>query len=713
MSVAAPGGAGATGSVIAPPGRLARAWRWLRAAAADAAPAQAERVFLWTPVAFGCGAAVYMTARSEPPLWLLAAVALAGVALAIWGGRRGMLTAVVTLMLACGACGALVGGLRTRTVAAPVVTEGGGPRLVEGWVVDVDSPGSAGPRLVLAPTWIQGVERLPARVRIGVEPERLYGPGAPIRARALLNPPPGPAAPGTYDFARDGYFRRLGAVGYAVSGPEAVSLRPPGWGTRLAIRLNAFRWALSRRIVDHLGPERGGVAAAMVTGHEAWVSREVQDAMRDSGLAHVLSISGLHMAIVGGFVFFAVRAALAAVPAVAERLSTKKAAAVAGLIAVGAYLALSGAPPPAVRAAVTASVAFCAILAGRRAVTLRALAFAALLVLALQPEAVLQPGFQMSFSATAALVALAEAAPQRIREINTPWPIALVQRTVAWLGVSIGASFVAGLATGPFAIQHFNRMAAFGLPANLVTAPLTSFVLMPSLALGAVAEGAGLSAPALWLAGEASGALISVARWTAALPNAVLTIPSAPPIALAVAFLGVLFVCLWKGPLRWLGLPAAAAVSLWPRPEPPLAWIADEGANLAVVAGGAAHAALPDVRLFALELWSRRRGLPLADAALFECGRKWCRTTPAAPLQVALWRWRKAPTDAEGAKLCGGADLVIWRAEAPPPAVCRTAPLLDRAALAQGGAAEVTRGPDGALRLTWSQTVRGDRPWTR
>jgi ComEC/Rec2-related protein len=212
--------------------------------------------------------------------------------------------------------------------------------------------------------------------------------------------------------------------------------------------VNAFRWSLSRRIVERLGPLEGGVAAAMTTGHEAWLSRETLDAMRDSGLAHVLSISGLHMAVVGGFVFFAVRALLAAWPWVAVRTDIKKAAALCGLVAVGSYLVVSGAPPPAERAAITASVAFLAVLLDRRAITLRALAIAALIVLALHPEAIVQPGFQMSFAATTALIALAERWPKPTREINAPWPIVAVQRAGAWIALSAAVSLVAGSPQG-------------------------------------------------------------------------------------------------------------------------------------------------------------------------------------------------------------------------------------------------------------------------
>jgi competence protein ComEC len=295
---------------------------------AEAGPAQADRVFLWTPVAFGCGAAGYMTWRTEPSLVALVSLLGASVLLAVFLGRRwpGTVLATAAMLLACAAAGGFAGSCRTRAVDAPIIQPATGPRLLEGWVVDVDSPGSSGPRLVVKPTWIAGVapEALPHHVRIGVgEGGPLLGPGTGLRTRALLNAPPGPAAPGAYDFARDSYFRRIGGVGPALTPPELVSLRPPDRGTQLAIAVNSFRWSLARRIVQRMGPERGGVAVAMVTGHEAWVTPETLVAMRDSGLAHVLSISGLHMAIVGGFVFFAVRLGAAAWPWLALRVSTK------------------------------------------------------------------------------------------------------------------------------------------------------------------------------------------------------------------------------------------------------------------------------------------------------------------------------------------------------------------------------------------------------
>ncbi|HEX8568788.1 MAG TPA: ComEC/Rec2 family competence protein [Caulobacteraceae bacterium] len=684
------------------------AWARLRAEAA----AQAGRWFLWAPVAFGGGCATYFALLQEPSTWM-AAPGLVAVGAAIAAARAGLRTPMVLALLAAFfAAGVAAAQLRTSSVAAPVLTVRSAPTVVEGWVVDVASPGAGGGRLIIAPTRIGGVDTraMPARVRVTVNGQDVFGPGAPVRMLAILNPPPGPASPGAYDFARDAWFERIGAVGFAVRAPQVASLpEPRDVRLRVLLKVNAFRWALSRRIVERMGPWSGGVAAAMTTGHEAWLTRETLDAMRDSGLAHVLSISGLHMAVVGGFAFFAARLLIAAWPWLALRINGKKAAALCGLAAVGGYLVLSGSPAPAERAAITASVAFLAVLLDRRAITLRALAIAALLVLAWQPEAVVQPGFQMSFAATTALIALAERWPKQTREINTPWPITAVQRAGAWIGLSAAVSFVAGLATGAFAVQHFNRMASYGLVANLVTAPLSSLVIMPFLATGAALELFGLGGPFLGVADGGIRAMLAVAHLVSSWPGGVQTIPSAPAAALPVAFLGLLFVCLWEGRLRWLGLPFAAAVLVWPRPETPVAWLADGGANAAVVRDGRA-AFMRSGQAFAAELWARRRGLVAEeDPEAFDCDRRRCVAGAARPAIAASFT-RKAPDAKTWGLLCAGADFVLVRSAGPRPA-CGRATVLGPEAFARGGSAEIYK-EGGGWRIVWAAERRGRRPWT-
>jgi competence protein ComEC len=682
----------------------------------DQAAAQGERWVLWAPVAAGLGAAGYFALLDEPSLVLaggLAALALAG-ALAAARWSRSRLLLVAAALAAFAACGFAASALRTAAVAAPVVPAGLGVVTVEGFVLDVVSASAERPRILLAPTWIQGLspQATPARIRITVR-DGLIGPGQAITVRALLNPPPPPSAPGAYDFARDAFFDRIGGSGLALGRPQVVSLAPAPLRFRIGMAIDAGRWSLARRLVDRMGPRTGGLAAALVTGHQAWLAEDDVQAMRDSGLAHILSISGIHMAIVGGFLFAGARLLIAAWPWAALRVPAKKVAAAGALLAVLVYLVISGQPPPAQRAAITAGVAFLAVLLDRRALTLHSLAVAALVVLALQPEAVTQPGFQMSFAATAALLAMAEAWPRASREIQVPFAIRAVQAVRTWLLAGFMVSFVAGLATGPFAIQHFNRVTVWGLPANLLTEALSSLVVLPALAIGAVGVALGGGGTALALADWGLKLTADVAHAFAGFPNAVLTVASAPAWALPVSFLGLLFVGLWKGRLRWLGLPFFAMVTLAPRPPTPAAWIAAEGANAAIVAQGKATP-LRTTQRFGYELWSRRRGFtPLDDpepeiARLFDCNRDGCIPHDDTPVRLAGW-WRRIPPRPEQlAELCAGAEVVVLRTG---EGACPSALVLGQRALAAGGAAELYRTKAG-WRIVWAQALRGKRPWS-
>lgn len=623
-------------------------------------------------------------------------------------------------MLACVAGGLAAAKVRTEMVAAPIAPALSEPTVIEAWVVDVDSPGQRGARIVIAPVWIRGLtpEQTPVRLRATVrgEPPR---PGEAIRLFGILNPPPAPASPGAYDFGRNAFFQGMGGVAFALGETRRADLAPASWRLRLAMAVNGARYALAERIVARLGERTGGIAAAMTTSHETWISQEDMDVMRDSGLAHILSVSGLHMAIVGGFVFFAVRLVVAAWSWLALRVPGKKVAAVAGLTAVGVYLVVSGAPPPAERAAITASIAFLAILLDRQAVTMHGLAVAAFIVLAIQPEAIVTPGFQMSFAATAALVALVEAWPKRTREISAPWPILAVQRFCGWLTAAVAASVVAGLATGPFAMQHFNRTAMYGLLANLGTSPVADFILMPALAIGAALEPLGLGGPFLAVAGWGVDLMLAIGTWTAGLPGAVRTVASAPDYVLPIAFLGVLFVCLWQGRLRWLGLPLAAAVLVWPRAPEPDIWIGDGGTNAAFHREKEAVVVRPGVREFAVDLWSRRRGLTMADRSEtgWVCDRFSCRPEANQAGPVSIWWGRKAPSPDQMEDLCRAAPVISVRAAVTSiPSACKDRLLLDGVDFARGGAVELWR--DSAVepdrwRAVWTADVRGDRPWTR
>jgi competence protein ComEC len=423
------------------------------------------------------------------------------------------------------------------------------------------------------------------------------------------------------------------------------------------------------------------------------------------------------MAIVGGFVFATARLLIACWPWLALRISSKKLAAFTALVAVNAYLVLSGNPPPAERSAITASVAFLAILVDRQAISLHSLALAAMAVMLLQPEAVTQPGFQMSFAATAALVALAGVWPRPVKEINAPWWIRWAQSLWHWTLAGAAISFVAGAATGPFAIQDFNRVSTWGVFSNLLSEPISSLLMMPGLALGAVLAPFGWGGPPLAVAGFAIDLMNRIAHIAATAPFAQIWVASRPDWTLPVAFVGLLFVCLWKGPLRLLGLPFAFAVSLVPQPRVPDVWVSGDGAAVAVHSGAEALLFRPSVKHFGAELWSRRRGLtpqetePPRDAA-FDCDYWSCTPKPGAPVKVAAaWNLKRPLKPGRLEALCGSAELVILRDRFKPES-CAAPYVLTGDDFARGGAAELYRGRDGVWRVVWAQDARGRRPWS-
>ena len=678
---------------------------------------------LWLSVAFGCGCAIYFGLPKEPVAglaWIILGLATGVLVIAprLVGNRSSL---VILTVVAFGLAGFSAAKLRTERVRAPVAPSDLGMVTIDAFVVDIPSPGQGGQRLLLAPIEISRLapDATPIRVRVTLRPmAELPTPGQAIRLRAMLNPPPPPASPGAYDFARDAFFDSVGGVGFALGEPRplATSHTPP---LRLLwqMRVNAMRWALTRRILDVLGPEEGGLAAAMVTGHEAFIPKAEVDNLRAAGLAHIISISGLHMAIVGGFTFAGLRLCVAACPWLALRISGKKFAAAGGILVVAGYLLLSGWPTPAIRSAITASCAFGAMIFDRRAISLHTLSVSALAIMALQPEAVTEPGFQMSYAATAALVALAEGWPRPIREIQAPWAIRMVQGAGTAFAASVMASFVAGLATGPFAMQHFNRISTYGLATNLLVEPISSLVMLPALAVGALLSPLGLGAGPLHLAGASIGLMNRIAEFAAKAPFAQIVVASAPAWTLTAAFLGILFICFWRGAWRWLGLPVALAVSLAPRPPQPDAWVSADASAFAVRYQGRAIFFRPDVKLFAAELWARRRGLiePAQQQAsrdrIYQCDHWSCAPLGAgAPSLAAVWTRRTGAVTREADRLCQ-AEIVVLRGEGTE-GFCHGARVLTQDDFRTGGSAELYRKPDGHWRIVWAQPLRGDRPWT-
>lgn len=702
-------------------GVLLAAWgrAWLGApqqpAAALARALERERArwVLWLPVLLGAGVAGYFALPGQPPAWtgwLAAALALA---LAAAARRRPLapLTLGEALLLGAAAlaAGAALAQARLGQVAAPVLERPGTHR-VEGRILDL-APFPNGARLLLGELRLERLpaERTPVTIRVNLRgaTEPLV-PGERVRLPARLQPPLAPAAPGGFDHARQAYFEQLGAVGFALGQPERLE----GAGSGLGLALARLRAAVAARILAVSPDAAGAMAAALIAGVRAGIDQATWHAMQVSGLAHLISVSGLHMVLVAGSVFAACRWLLALIPPLALRFPVKRLAAFLALLAAAFYLGLSGASVPTQRAFLMTAVALVAVMVDRDPFSIRLLAWSALAVLLLRPEAVLGASFQLSFAAVLALIAFHEARRRGAEEEDGPEP------RPAWLRYLAGVcltTLIASAATTPLAAFHFQTVPTYGVAANLIAVPLTSFVVMPAGLLGLLLMPLGLDAPAFAVMTLGVEGVLATAHAVAALPGALLLVTRWPTAALVLLAGGGIWLALWQGRWRWLGLAPgvlAAVVVLLHRP-PDL--LVDRRLGLAVLRGDDGSVALVEWERDALvrDTWLRHLGAAAAVPVLrpgatatpgLACDPEGC-VAELGGRRVALARRASAARED-----CARADLVVARAG--PESCPGGAPMLGPQALAASGGLAV-RAEGGRLRVETVAAARGDWPWAR
>ncbi len=537
---------------------------------ADVAPG---RLIPWLAIAYGLGVVLYFAADHEPAWWAGPAVASLGLGASIACRAR-----PIAFPLAIGVtalcCGFATGTLRGVLVAHPVLDFPAFGVDIVGYV-EVREERERSDRIVVRVSQMDAarLRAKPERVRLSVRKGSAPAVGSYVSLKARLNPPLQPLRPGGYDFARDLYFQGIGASGFVLGRIKIMDpSSAPGWWLRYAATIGAMRDAIDARIRSAVGGDRGAIASALITGKRDAISAPVNDAMYVSSLAHVLSISGYHMAIVAGVVFFMIRAALALSANLASRRPIKKWAAAGALGAAAFYLLLSGAEVATQRSFVMTSVVLIGVMLDRPALTLRTIAVAALAVLVFHPEAVVHPSFQMSFAATLALIAGYER--------GLPWlsrgpDTSVGARIALWGGREIVglvlASILAGLATMPFAAYHFHRIAPYGLIANLLAMPIVSAWVMPAGMLAVIAIPFGFDAPLWRLMGDGIDWMITVALWVASLPGAVGRVAAFGVGPLLLGTSGLVLICLLRSPLRWSGALVAGLAAFWavatPRPE--------------------------------------------------------------------------------------------------------------------------------------------------
>jgi competence protein ComEC len=708
---AARAGGFAPSGLTAWPSLAAKIREWI------AAEAGAGRLLPWVPIAFGAGIALYFTADREPVLSVTAVTA--GVfCLAAMLLRRQKLFPIA-VMIAAMAAGFAAATWKTARVAHGVLARPIYSVTLSGFVETRDIRERTD-RFVLrvesmdSPRAATKLERVRLSVRKGTAP----AVGSFVELKARLQPPLAPLRPGSYDFGRDMYFQGIGASGFAMGAIK--TLEPPvngGLSLRYAAFMQGLRDAIDARIRTALEGDKRAIATALLTGRRDAISTPVNDAMFISGLGHVLSISGYHMAVVAGVVFFAVRALLALIPGLTVSFPIKKWSAAAALAAAAFYLLLSGAEVATQRSFFMTAVVLIAIMVDRRAVTFRTLAVAAMIVLTMAPEALVHPSFQMSFAATLGLVALVQIGMPRL--FASPDNSATA-RIALWGGREIMtlalASLVAGLATTPYAAFHFHRVTPYGVLANLAAMPVVSAVVMPAGMLGLAAMPFGFDGVFWRIMGAGIDWMIVVTQWVANLPGAIGRMAAFGIGPLIAASIGIILLGLLRTPLRWCGAAVLAMAVAWALMVPqPDVLISGDGQNVGVRGrDGQLHLMRSAKDAFLLKEWLAADADPrlATDASLAEgvsCDETGCVTELAGGGLVAL----ALRPDALGDD-CERAALVVTARQAPP--ACPS-PVVDLARSRRQGAIALRRTASGfaadAVRPTgldrpWSPAVAGD-----
>ncbi|MEM1351246.1 MAG: ComEC/Rec2 family competence protein [Pseudomonadota bacterium] len=611
-----------------------------------------QRGFLieWVPVCLAVGIGCYFSLRFEPVAWHYYGVGVTILALVGIGRHLGEAWRPLAMAMIIALTGFLLAAHRAHDVAGPILGfRYYGP--IEGRVVNLDRSASDALRITLDQVVLEDMlpARTPTRVRVSLHGDQSNSiapaPGMRIMTTGHLSPPGGPVEPGGFDFQRHAWFMQLGAVGYTRV--PILGIAPASDGDA-GLAVFRIRMAAADRVLEILPGDTGGFAVAITTGLRSAISQKALDDLRASNLAHLLAISGLHMGLLTAFVFGLLRATFALVPPLALRFPARKLAAVGALIVAAGYLALSGGNVATERAFIMVSVALIAILVNRRAISLRAVAIAAIIVLVLRPEALLGPGFQMSFAATTALVAVFGYMRDGRITFGPKWVQPLI-------GVLL-ASGISGLATAPIGAAHFNAISHYGLLANLLSVPVMGSVVVPAAVLALLLWPFGLEWVGLWIMGVGLRWILDVGAFVAGLDGARSFVHGPGPWVLPMLTLGFLWLVLWQGRTRLAGIvPILLSLVLWAGTERPVALIAENGTLVGVMTEAGRALSKEKGAGFVAKNWLENDG-DAADQA--DAAARWGAVTVTLPGDRALTHL-SGKRAAAAFDACDPSDIVV------------------------------------------------------
>ena len=693
---------------------------------ASAVARQRNKWFLSSVLFFGLGCALYfcLPARIWPHQ---AALALILLVCGFWRSRRRAMVAFVLQSLACLVAGLLIAALHTQAGPANLLTRTLYSTTVTG-VVSALEPRGSRLRATIDPTHIDGLDQdgFDWKVRISFLGDSDLAIGDQISVKARLFPLRPPSVPGDPDFARNLYFSDIGATGFAFGRQFEVSRSQSDKSNEISSLLSYFevlRQNVSRRIDDGMRPPEAGIAKALIIGERGDVRPDIAEDLRKSGLAHLLAISGLHMGLLCGTVFFLIRLGLAAVPTIALRYPIKKWAAVGAMVAGLVYLGLSGATVPTQRAYVMLLVVWVALLLDRRAISLRLVGVAAVIVLLLRPDVVLGASFQLSFAAVGALVAFYDGPGRRWLDGQgaRPW----FERAIVYLVGLVITGIIVTAVTAPIIGYHFGRISALGVVANLIAIPVMAFWIMPLIVAALALMPFGVEYPVLWLMQPGLTVLLDTASGLGSVEWGLWYVAGLDAVAVSCAMLALTWCVIWRD--RWLVLPVIpiliAGIIIQSRHHSPDILISGDRESWAVFDRDQQVLHIPQkLSSFQKSLWMARFGLrpENEDRHLQTCANDPCRVVMGSDVMgddVMGGDGQKiiviANTFANPFYACRNADIVVDLKSDLPQTQCRAAGadiLVDDDVLWwQGG---VTIDPDNHENPVRSvRTETGGWPW--
>jgi competence protein ComEC len=510
--------------------------------------AEYDRFILLWPVALMLGIGGYFSLSDEPPLWLSAGMLCLSLTVILLSRKKRFYLPAISIFFIV--LGFSVAHLRAHLVATPLLTEELRNRVVEGRVDEME-PVEKKMKLVISRPVIEGLPEAetPERLRISFRDKgTILQVGDRVRFTATLYPLPTQSMPGSYDFARHFYFRSIGGNGFAFRAPEVIaSSQQSGFSAWIS----NLRHHIGEDMRASMPGETGSVAAAMTVGEVGPIPAATQENLRSSGLAHMLSISGLHLSIAAGLLFFNIRLLLTLYPPFALRFPVKKIAAIIAPIGAFIYLLLSGSPVPAVRSFIMVLVIFLGIMLDRESFTLRTLTMAAGLILLVLPESMLGASFQMSFAATLAIISFTE----RFGHMPGQPIISRGGRMLKHIYSIAFTSLAATLATAPFVLYNFNRFSLFSVLANMIVVPLASFVIMPGIVISLLLMPFGWQKLGYIPLEYGVSAMLKTSDWVSSLPYSSLALPAPTTSGLIIAVGGLLWLFLMRQRWRLLGIP--------------------------------------------------------------------------------------------------------------------------------------------------------------